>query len=155
MRISIRAATDLDLDDLVEMALDLWPEEDEEDLQDALSTAIEAPDEIAFVAVVDGEPVGFATASIRSDYVEGSSGSPVGYLEGVWVDEDFRRRGLGRALVRAAEGWAGTEGCSEFGSDAYLEDLDSHAFHLSVGFEEAGRLVAFLKPLGEAGIDEG
>lgn len=150
MRVTIRAATDLDLEDLLAMALQLWGDDDEDDLADLLHEIVEAVDQIAFVAVVDGVTAGFATASVRRDYVEGSSGSPVGYLEGVFVEEEFRRLGLGRALVRASEGWAVIEGCSEFGSDAYLDNVESHAFHAALGFEEAGRLVAFIKPIGPA-----
>ena len=53
-----------------------------------------------------GAPAGFAQAQLRRDYVEGSSTSPVGYLEGVYVEPDFRRRGFAQALLRACEAWA-------------------------------------------------
>jgi aminoglycoside 6'-N-acetyltransferase I len=153
MRATIRVATELDLEDVVALAFALWPDEDEEDLLDSLAASIDADAEIVFLAVVDGESVGFAAASLRTDYVEGASSSPVGYLEGVYVDEAYRRRGIGQALVRAVESWAALEGCTEFGSDAYLENLESHAFHLSAGFEEAGRLVHFLKPLPQVPLE--
>jgi aminoglycoside 6'-N-acetyltransferase I len=154
MRATIRVATELDLDEVVALALALWPDEDEEDLAESLSASIDADVEIVFLAIAEGERVGFAAASLRTDYVEGASSSPVGYLEGVYVDEAHRRRGIGQALVRAVESWAALEGCTEFGSDAYLENLESHAFHLAAGFEEAGRLVHFLKPLARPALDD-
>lgn len=38
-------------------------------------------------------------------------------------------------------------GCTEFASDCELTKLDSLAFHKSVGFEEAGRIICFTKKL--------
>ena len=35
-------------------------------------------------------PIGFAQCTLRNDYVEGSSSSPVGYLEGIYVKDEYR-----------------------------------------------------------------
>ncbi|WP_257941810.1 hypothetical protein [Campylobacter lari] len=35
--------------------------------------------------------IGLAYVSIRYDYVEGSSSTPVGYLEGIYIRENFRK----------------------------------------------------------------
>ena len=94
-----------------------------------------------------GAPAGFAQAQLRRDYVEGSSTSPVGYLEGVYVEPDFRRRGFAQALLRACEAWARERGCAEFASDCELENEVSAAFHARMGFAEVNRIRCFLKPL--------
>ena len=52
--------------------------------------------------------------ALRRDYVEGTHTSPVGYLEGVFVQEEYRGRGVATALLRACEAWAGEKGCAEF-----------------------------------------
>jgi aminoglycoside 6'-N-acetyltransferase I len=95
----------------------------------------------------EGEPAGFAEASLRTDYVSGATTSPVGYLEGLYVAPQYRRRGVGSALVRAVEEWSAAQGCRELASDTQLDNLESQATHQALGFSEVERLVAFCKPL--------
>lgn len=64
-----------------------------------------------------------------------SNTSPVGYIEGWYVDADLRAQGLGRALVRAAEDWAIAKGCVEMGSDTWLDNEVSYGAHLAIGSE--------------------
>jgi aminoglycoside 6'-N-acetyltransferase I len=90
---------------------------------------------------------GFLEAALRSR-ADGCDSTPVGYLEGWYVDEDFRRHGVGRALVEAAEGWARSKGCRQMASDAELWNTVSHQAHGALGDEEAARLVLFKKDLG-------
>jgi aminoglycoside 6'-N-acetyltransferase I len=45
--------------------------------------------------------VGFAEASQRNDYVNGTESSPVAFLEGLYVLPSHRRGGVARALVSA------------------------------------------------------
>ena len=93
------------------------------------------------------EPAGFAECQIRHDYVEGTSGPPVGYLEGIFVAEPFRGQGVARSLLWACEGWAAEQGCREFASDCELTNTASLRFHLGCGLEEANRIICFTKRL--------
>ena len=79
--------------------------------------------------------------------MEGTASSPVGYLEGIFVTEDCRRQGYAKLLLAACEVWAKEQGCREFASDCELENTESLRFHLNVGFEEAGRIICFVKTL--------
>ncbi|RVT47231.1 aminoglycoside 6'-N-acetyltransferase [Rubrivivax albus] len=97
--------------------------------------------------------VGFAEASIRSDYVAGASSSPVGFLEGLYVVPLARRRGVARALVQEVAAWAIGMGCSELASDTEISNTLSQAAHLRLGFTEAERIVCFnmsLSPKNDA-----
>ena len=96
-----------------------------------------------FAFARDGAAVGFAEANLRHDYVNGTQSSPVGYLEGLFVEADWRRHGVGRALVAAVAQWTRERGCSELASDAALDNLVSQAAHLAYGFEETERVVYF------------
>ena len=96
-----------------------------------------------------GAAMGFIEAAARSDYVNGTSSSPVAFLEGIYVVPEARRRGVARALVSAVERWALGVGCREFASDASIENPLSHAVHRALGFQETERVVFFRKPLGE------
>lgn len=103
-----------------------------------------------FVSVADlgnGRLAGFIEASIRP-FVDDCSSENVGYLEGWFVDPDYRRQGIGRNLVASAEKWARGHGCTEMASDAELGNGVSVAAHGNLGYEETSRLVHFRKSLG-------
>jgi aminoglycoside 6'-N-acetyltransferase I len=102
-----------------------------------------------FVIVADAgdkKLAGFLEASIRP-FVEDCESDNVGYLEGWFVDPEFRRRGLGRALVAAAETWARSRGASEMASDAEIGNEPSLKAHTRLGYEETSRLVHLRKEL--------
>ena len=100
-----------------------------------------------FVAYDNGIAVAFAQCGLRRDYVEGTETSPVGYLEGVFVEEGYRRQGIARSLVRECQMFAKEQGCTEFASDCELDNTGSLQFHLGMGFEEANRIICFTKKL--------
>jgi aminoglycoside 6'-N-acetyltransferase I len=94
-----------------------------------------------------GQVVGLAEVSIRQDHVEGTSSSPVPYLEGWYVMPSHRRQGIGRALIKAAESWALEAGYWELASDAESDNQDGIRAHWDLGFHEVGRSVHFVRPL--------
>ena len=102
----------------------------------------------AFVALhPDGNRLtAFLEVRLR-DYADGCSSSPVAYIEGWYVDPRFRKRGIGAALVEAAEGWAESLGLSEIASDSDLHNDIGQRAHTGLGFQEVGRIVQFRKPL--------
>jgi aminoglycoside 6'-N-acetyltransferase I len=145
--ILIRRAATPDLDDWGRMRQLLWPYSDPGQLRTETERMLAEPLEPAFVAVrSDGSLGGFLEAGLRK-YADGCSTSPVGYIEGWYVDEDLRRLGVGARLVRAAEEWAREQGCSEMASDTWLDNDMSISAHRSLGYEECERLVHFCKKL--------
>lgn len=132
---------------LTELALMLWPHHTAEELREELAEIL-AQEDAAFFIAYDGEKsTGFAQCQLRHDYVEGTESSPVGYLEGIYVADSYREQGIARELLSACESWAKTKGCAEFASDCELDNVQSLQFHLSVGFEEANRIICFKKKL--------
>lgn len=99
------------------------------------------------LAMENGQPIGFAQCSLRHDYVEGTSSSPVGYLEGIFVLPEYRRRGIAHKLLDACQEWTKLQGCRQFASDCTLGNDDSLHFHLACGFAEANRIICFVKQL--------
>ena len=147
--IRIATATPHDVAAWADLRLALWPDADLAGLRaealawnDAAAVAL-----LAFEAT--GRAIGLAEASLRHDYVNGTDSSPVGFLEGWYVDPAWRGRGVGRALVAAVEAWTRMRGCTELASDALLDNTRSHAAHAACGFEETGRVVYFRKRLDD------
>ena len=125
----------------------LWPECPHDEQVAGMAEIIADENEAAFVAVSPaGEPLGFVEASIRP-WVDWCDTRPVGYVEGWYVRPEFRRRGVGRALVAAAEQWAADRGCVEMASDAYVSNIVSQQAHVAVGFEQHESVVRFRKRL--------
>lgn len=94
----------------------------------------------------DGSLCGFLEAGTRP-YAEGCLSSPVGYIEGWWVDPKHRKQGVGAALVNAAEEWAKALGLTEMASDADISNELSHNAHRALGYTETQRIVCFRKSL--------
>ena len=149
MSICIRKANTADAWTLAEMAAELFHHDDPLALQAEFEALTQHAEAACFLAE-DGEAaVGFAQCQLRHDYVEGTKTSPVGYLEGIYVVPSCRHRGFARALLRACENWAEEMGCTEFASDCELTNSDSYAFHKSMGFAEANRIICFTKTLSD------
>ncbi len=102
-----------------------------------------------FLAFDGDAPIGLCEISLRSDYVEGTEGGVVGYIEGVFVLPEYRCKHIAKSLIKLGENWSREKGCVEFASDCILDNTDSLHFHLKVGFEEAGRNIHFVKKLQE------
>ena len=143
----VRKAESADLDNLTGLALKLWPDHERAALMSELKDILAKEDAAFFLAEKDGKQVGFAQCQLRRDYVEGTESSPVGYLEGIFVEEEARGSGIARSLLSACESWAREQGCREFASDCQLTNTGSLSFHLALGFEEANRIICFTKKL--------
>ena len=143
----IKKAEEADLAQISRLAALLWPDHDAGELREELSALMEREDAAFFLVWEEDRAVGFAQCQLRRDYVEGTEHSPVGYLEGIFVEEPFRRRGLAGKLLSACERWASEQGCREFASDCELENTRSQFFHNALGFREANRIVCFVKKL--------
>ena len=144
----IKRCTLLDHEGWLPLRVALWPDcaaDNDHDKQTMLS----APERNLVLTFVDehDKTVGFAEASIRTDYVNGTRSSPVAFLEGLYVQPASRGQGIARQLVAGVQQWAEEMGCTELASDALLDNHASHAMHEALGFTETERVVYFLKPL--------
>lgn len=126
----------------------LWPDSPDDHALAVDQFFENVSDELAtFIAENErGEIFGFVEAGTRP-YAEGCVSSPVGYIEGWWVDPNYREQGVGGALLAAAESWARTLGLTEMASDADLANAVSIGAHCALGYTEAERIVCFRKEL--------
>jgi len=144
----IRTITELDAAEWLRMRRALWPDGDvaehEEDIGRYFAGDRREPAEVLLALAADGTPIGFVELSIRN-IVDGCSTGNVAYLEGWYVDEGARQLGVGRMLFEAAEQWAIGQGCTEFGSDALIDNEVSRIAHRNLGFTETGTVRMFRK----------
>jgi aminoglycoside 6'-N-acetyltransferase I len=128
----------------------LWPECEDHwhanEIEHFLAGTLTMP--LAVLVAVDpsDRAVGFVELFIRP-YADGCDTDRVAYLEGWYVEPDARRQGVGRALIAASEEWGRAQGCTEFGSDALIDNHASALAHVALGLVETARIRCFKKNL--------
>jgi aminoglycoside 6'-N-acetyltransferase I len=149
----IRLAQRADRDALSRMRAALWPESSAEEHAEELELILSGkfPGTMPLVILVavakDGTMAGFLEAGLRSHADGCDEAHAVGYVEGWYVAEKWRRQGMGAELVDAAEEWARSQGCKEMASDTRVDNLVSQRAHEALGFEIAERSVLYRKML--------
>jgi aminoglycoside 6'-N-acetyltransferase I len=145
---NIRAYESNDNAEWLRLRRRLWPDIGVPAHRQETAAWLSRPDAVVLVADRTGGSglAGFAEVGCRS-VADGCETSPVAYLEGWYVDMDMRRKGIGSALIRAAETWARARGLRELASDAELANVASQRAHEALGFTETSRAVLYLKAL--------
>ena len=141
----VTQAASTDARELARLAIQMWTDNTLDGLEADFSEIIRSENAVCFIKYAEDKPIGFAQCNLRYDYVEGTKTSPVGFLEGIFVQEEFRRRGYARELLTECEKWAKEKQCTEFASDCELDNYDSFKFHSAMGFDEANRIICFKK----------
>jgi GNAT superfamily N-acetyltransferase len=90
-------------------------------------------DGLAVIAESEGVPVGFIHGSFRRrrDYEP----ETVGYINYIFVREGFRRRGIGRLLVREVSTFFASKGVEDVTLNYVDGNRDGEMFWRSLGFE--------------------
>jgi aminoglycoside 6'-N-acetyltransferase I len=146
MPVVVRAMQPADHATWARMRAALWPRDaDTPPHVDEIATLQREDASWAFLAEAeDGTAAGFAEVALRT-CANGCESQPVPFLEGIWVEPPFRRRGVGKALIRRIETFLSERGFNEIGSDALIDNTGSHAAHGGWGFAEVERVVCFRK----------
>jgi aminoglycoside 6'-N-acetyltransferase I len=143
----VRPVNREDRDSWLRMRDALWPSpagEHAHEIDRYVAAEVREPLEV--LIAVDDDAIGFVELSIRS-YADGCETDRVAFVEGWYVDPDTRGTGVGAALIRAAEEWARSQGCTEIASDTEADNASSTAAHLAVGFVETAVVRCFRKSL--------
>jgi aminoglycoside 6'-N-acetyltransferase I len=144
----VRPLQENDIGEWLRLRKMLWDESSEEEHKAEMMDVYEHTEtQLVLVADVGGGRLGgFLEASIRP-FVEDCHSDNVGYLEGWFVEDKYRRNGIGRQLVSEAEKWARRKGATEMASDAEIGNEMSLEAHQNLGYEETSRLVHLRKDL--------
>jgi aminoglycoside 6'-N-acetyltransferase I len=131
----------------------LWPHADAELAREARAFAEgkHLPHVTAVIIAEDDEhqTVGFLELALRS-FSDGCDSMPVPHVEGWYVEPEARGKGVGRALMRAAEAWSIARGFTELASDTEIGNDASLRMHERCGFIEIERLIKLRKELSSS-----
>jgi aminoglycoside 6'-N-acetyltransferase I len=147
MSAKIRQIVEADRADWVRLRDALWPgslADHERETRRYFDAIGDSP--VIFVAEADGHVVGFLEMDYRN-YAPGCSSSPVPFIEGWYVEPAMQGRGIGRALIEAAEAHARATGYIEIASDADVQNAEGIGAHSALGYDEVERVVCFRKTL--------
>lgn len=153
--VTVRAATLDDRTTLAQARAALWPDAPVEQHARELARMLRG-DGVAtlplqiLVAESAGRVIGFVEVGLRSHADGCDPARPVAFLEGWYVVPEMRRRGVGAALVAAAEEWGRAHGCTEIASDTWIDHDVSQRAHEAVGFSVVDRCVHYRKALHPA-----
>jgi aminoglycoside 6'-N-acetyltransferase I len=146
---NVRRVRAADAQPWLEMRNRLWPQAERADLGDEIDRHFAGDPPLDHVFVYEeagGTLSGMLELSLRS-HADGCASSPVPFIEAWFVHERARRRGVGTALVRAAEYWALAHGFTEIASDTQIGNERSIRAHKALGFDEVERAVYFRRGL--------
>ena len=127
-----------------ELCVELWPELT---VDSVLKLSHEGLFKNEFLYYEGDDLAAFLSLSVRSDYVEGTNSRLVGYIEGLYVKPEFRRKGIAEKLVDYAKNWSKEFGCNELASDCTVDEEGSQIFHEHMGFTETIRKVCYIMHL--------
>ena len=151
--IRVRLAEPSDGEQLSRLREALWPESSAEEHKRVLGSILtgQFPGTLPMaVFVADGAEgilIGFLEVGLRSHADGCDPNHPVGFVEGWFVSERHRRKGVGAQLLMSAENWARSHGCSEMASDTWIDQTLSQRVHEALGFEVVDRCVHYKKAL--------
>ncbi len=151
--IRIRPAGPSDCIELARLREALWPDSSAEEHARELAPILETRASLTMplmnlvAEASDRRLVGFVEVGLRS-HADGCDPSrPVGFIEGWYVAEGLRHRGIGRKLLDAAENWARSHGCVEMASDTWIDNEVSQRAHEALGYTVVDRVVHYRKTL--------
>jgi aminoglycoside 6'-N-acetyltransferase I len=143
--ITIKEATKDNLEEWVTLRSKLWPPSAEDDFKKEALEILSDPKSSAFLAF-DNSFIGLVEISIH-DYADGCDTRNVGFIEGLYVESDYRRKGIAKLLIKKSFEWFKAKGCKEVASDSLIGNQASIDFHLALGFNEVERVVKFARLL--------
>lgn len=109
--------------------------------EQAFAIELEKPESLTFVALCDGEAIGFVNANIVLDEI---------YINNVAVTEKFRKKGVAQALLNALEQYA--DGKASFITlEVRATNIPAQALYKKCGYEVVGvRKNFYEKPTEDA-----
>jgi len=141
---TIRAARTGDQADLARLSTELGYPMTAEEAAERLREVADHADHALLVAESEGRLVAWLQVSFPRIFESPRQAE----IAGLVVEEGARGRGIGAALVSAAESWARERGCAVLRVRSNVIRERAHGFYRRAGFAEIKTQQVFEKPLG-------
>ena len=116
-----------------------------EQVKEKLSALLQSSQHKILAAAADGEVVGFVhAASYETLYFP-----PLKNLLGLAVASEYRHRGIGTALLDAAEAWARETGACGVRLNSGSTRLEAHQFYRKLGYSSEKEQLRLIKYFGQ------
>lgn len=102
---------------------------------------LDATREAVFVAELDGAIAGYVHAEVYSLLYW----KPMVNILGLAVSSNYRRQGIGKALMQQVEEWARERGIKEIRLNSGGTRKEAHEFYRAIGFDDEKVQIRFLK----------
>jgi GNAT superfamily N-acetyltransferase len=142
--VKIRKANLADASAIARLAGQLGYPTTSEEAKDSLRSFLQKKDHAIYIAETPDKLVVGWVHVFEANYLMEESFAEIG---GLIVDESNRGRGIGRALVETAEGWAVTMGYRYLQIRSNIIRMKAHRFYEQIGYNLAKTSLVFVKPL--------
>ena len=127
----VRNATSSDFSGISELTGQLGYSVTDHEIQDRINSILSSNDHVIYVALIpNGKIVGWIHVH-ESKRIESGSFAEIG---GFVVSATFRRRGIGKSLLKSAEQWAETMRLKLLRVRSKIEREDAKRFYSNMGF---------------------
>lgn len=137
--VQIREISEKDAESVATLSTQLGYESDIKQTSARIKRINNSNENCAFVALVDGEVVGwihgFYTLRVESD--------PFVEIGGLIVDENYRNLKIGKQLIENVNLWAKKHQVKKLKVRCNIKRTESHRFYEQIGFKENKRQIAF------------
>ncbi len=129
----------------LKLRMHLWPYHMSETLESEMMEILNHMDKNQiFFCFDENVCTGFIEVSIK-EQVDFLPLSKIGYIEGWYVTEEYRRQGIGKRLVNKAQKWIKSQGSQWIASDTTEDYPISPKAHLSLGFQLSEKPLHYIK----------
>lgn len=142
--VRIRTARAGDAPRLTELSAQLGYAVVADDMQARLETVLRSEHDFVVVAETHyGKIVGWLHATVSRTLVD----EPASHIAGLVVDQQYRRMGVGRELMRQAESWTLQQGLTCVSLRSNIIRDEAHAFYERLGYKRVKTQHAYRKHL--------
>lgn len=121
----------------------MWPSKSLDEIIKSLNDS----QEVIFIAKYGDVIIGFVHGIIRYDYIEGVSEYPALYIEGIFVEENYRNKNVASCLTQRLIEFGKMKNIKQIASECRESNIQSYNWHIKNKFDACQKIVHFIKDI--------